>query len=121
MARPLVLLLLTGCIVQPSLTFSRKEKSNEPIVAASEDGSQYVRVDGGVLSSEAGITREWKRAAEKTCDGEYMVLSDAGFERKKYGVTVSRTHEGYVKCIVADPDPKRSKGDAPPPERIGSR
>lgn len=122
MARSLVLLvLLTGCITHPLLAMTRGTKSNEPIVAASEDGSQYVRVDGGVLSTEAGLVREWKRTADKACDGDHMVLSDASFERKKAGIVVSRTHEGYVRCIVGDPDPSPSKGDAPPPQRIGSR
>src|SRR5688500_3669229 len=89
--------LLVGCL---SLDLRPKEQATEPIVAASEDGSQYVRVDGGVLTTRDGLLREWKRAAEKACDGDYMVLSDAAFERKKAGVVVSRSHEGYVRCIV---------------------
>jgi hypothetical protein len=121
MARALALLLLAGCALPPLLTSSRLAKTNEPIVAAAEDGSQYVRVDGGVLSTEAGLVREWKRTADKACDGEHMVLSDASFERKKAGIVVSRTHEGYVRCIVGDPDPSPSKRDSPPPQRIGSR
>ena len=117
-ARPLlVALVLAGCSMRPSLTLRREEKPADTIVAASEDGSHYVRVEGGVLSSGAGLLREWKRAAEKTCEGEYMVLSDAAFERKKAGVVVSRSHEGYVRCIVGDPDPKDG---APPDRRIGS-
>ncbi len=104
-SRPIVALLLIGCSVRPSLTIRRDEKPENTVVAASEDGSQYVRVEGGVLSTSDGLVRAWKRAAERACDGEYMVLSDAAFERRKAGVVVGRSHEGYVRCLVGDPDP----------------
>ena len=107
--RSVVALLLIGCSFRPSLTVRRDEKPEEPLVAASEDGSQYVRVEGGVLSTADGMLRDWKRAAERACDGDYMVLSDAAFERKKAGVVVARSHEGYVRCIVGDPE--RLAGD----------
>lgn len=108
-SRPIVALLLIGCSVRPSLTLRRDEKPDDTLVAASEDGSQYVRVEGGVLSTSDGLLREWKRAAEKACGGEYMVLSDAAFERRKAGVVIGRSHEGFVRCIVGDPDPLASE------------
>ena len=100
--RPFALVFLLGCSVRPSLSVSDKPK--EAVEASAEDGSKYVRVEGGALSSRDQLARQWKGAAKRACDGEYMVLSDAGFERRKAGIVVARTHEGYVRCIIPDLD-----------------
>jgi hypothetical protein len=98
----LAIVLLLGCSVRPSLTVGRTDKPAAHVEANAEDGSKYVRVEGGMLSSRDGLSRQWKGAAKRACDGEYQVLSDAGFERRKAGVVVARTHEGYVRCILPD-------------------
>lgn len=73
--------------------------------APTEDGARYVSVEGGLGSTSKALRRRWTRAAEHACDGEYIVLSGAGFARRRNGIVERRIHEGYVRCVTPDPDP----------------
>jgi hypothetical protein len=92
------LLLLPACL---SLQLQSSTRSDDAsFTAPVEDGSRYVSVEGGALSSEESLVRRWKTAADKACDGDYMVLSDASFERRDRGSVKRRVHEGFVRCLA---------------------
>ncbi len=111
---------LTGCV---GLNLSRHERADHEsgFSAPTERGDRYVVVEGGPLSTPASLTRRWAREAKKGCGGEdYLVLSDASFTRRQGGAIAKRFHEGYVRCVVSDPDPA-PKGQGADPRPTASR
>jgi hypothetical protein len=92
---PLVL-LAPACV---SLQLQSKDSDGTSFSAPTEDGSRYVSVQGGAASTEKSTARRWKKVAEDACRGDYIVLSDASFERRDRGGAKRRVHEGFVRCV----------------------
>ena len=63
------------------------------------DGAQYVSVitEGNALP--ATVRNRWRREALRSCDGDYLVLSENSAERSSGGRTAARIHEGFVRCV----------------------
>lgn len=97
------LLVADGCVGLQLRRSERTGDDDDTFTAATEDGARYVKVEGGMLSTRQALARRWQTAARRSCDGDYVVLSDAGFERRRLGVVEHRTHEGYVRCVLDDP------------------
>ena len=92
----LALVLSSGCMTLEVAT----SPSRSSFSAAAEDGSRYVSAEGGAMSSPRAVERRWRAAAQDACEGDYIVLSDAAFERRSLGVVQQRVHEGYVSCVA---------------------
>lgn len=90
-----------GCV---GLQLGSSKANDNAFSVPAEDGSRYVSVEGGALSTRQTIARRWKTAAYDACDGDYVVLSDAAFERRRLGVVERRIHEGFVSCVAGDQD-----------------
>lgn len=66
-----------------------------------DDGTQYLAVEGGPLASPAGLRSRWKVVARQVCEGEYLELMEpTTSSRRSGGVTRSRVHEGYIRCLL---------------------
>jgi hypothetical protein len=96
----LVCLSLTGCGLARAFA---PPPQDEVTVLTTETGAKYVHVASGARSSPEIVHGKWKRAARKTCRGDYVVISEDRTERRTGGQVRGRTHEGYVRCV--DPEP----------------
>lgn len=67
---------------------------------AGEDGTRYLAVEGGPLSSPRTLRTRWNATARRVCQGDFQRLSDGGTTRRADGITRSRVHEGYIQCLL---------------------
>jgi hypothetical protein len=86
------------------------------------DGTRYLAVEGGPLASASALRSRWHVAARRVCGGEPITLSDASVSRRHGGVTRSRIHEGYIRCLLPDESepgtgPTVADASATPPRR----
>lgn len=79
-----------------------------------EDGTQYLAVEGGPLASPAGLRSRFSVVARQVCEGEYLELMEpTTTSRRSGGVTRSRMHEGYIRCLLPgerEPGPGATAG-----------
>jgi hypothetical protein len=63
------------------------------------DGAKYVSVitEGNVPAGS--VRNRWRREAVKTCDGDYVLLSENAAVRNSGGRTAGRMHEGFIRCV----------------------
>ncbi|MEM9457131.1 MAG: hypothetical protein AAGF11_23335 [Myxococcota bacterium] len=88
-----------GCAALPLLPLAAPTDRTE-ISPPGEDGTQYVMVEGGRLTSAKLLERRWKSTVRQTCEGEAMELSQSSYARRQGGIVRSRIHEGYVRCVL---------------------
>jgi hypothetical protein len=74
----------------------------QALSAPMEDGSLYVLAEGGPMSSSVTLKSLWRREASKSCQGDYMVLSERDAQSRRGGVVGGRSYEGYVRCVSAE-------------------
>lgn len=105
-------LAVGGCASAVPLLLSEAMRPDEVTISpAGEDGTRYLAVEGGPLSSARTLRTRWNATARKVCDGEFQRLSDAGTTRRADGITRSRIHEGFVQCLLpGDSEPGRAGG-----------
>jgi hypothetical protein len=97
----LVGLPLGGCASAWPIAARALAPSEQTVVSPpGEDGTQYLAVEGGPLSSPAGLRSRWGAVARQVCRGDYLTLSEAGVARRQGGVTRRRVHEGYLRCLL---------------------
>ena len=128
----LTLLLATAC----SASVTRSEPPQEAIVSPPDEaGNRYIGVEGGRSSTTAGMRAQWRRAARRTCDGDFLELTHGGSEQLRSGVVVGRRHEGWVRCVLEPDDPEAElakrgggngkddpgKGSNEPPEKDAAK
>ncbi len=89
-----------------------------------EDGTRYLAVEGSPLASAGAVRNRWRTVARQVCDGDYMKLSEASLSRRAGGVTRTRVHEGYIRCLLegesergAAPEAPTIADATPPPSR----
>lgn len=86
---------------------------------AGEDGTRYLAVEGGPLASPAGLRSRWGVVARQVCEGDFMKLAESTASRRQSGITRSRIHEGYIRCLLPDenepgPGPTVAEAEAAP-------
>ncbi|MCX4245256.1 hypothetical protein [Paraliomyxa miuraensis] len=90
-----------GCAVAKPLVASAIPSERTMVSPPGEDGTRYLAVEGGPLTSPRVLRSRWKATARRVCEGgEYQELSEASLARRQGGVTRTRTHEGYVRCLL---------------------
>lgn len=67
-----------------------------------EDGTRYLAIEGGPLSSARTLRTRWSATARKICRGEVQRLSESATTRRAAGVARARIHEGYFQCLLPD-------------------
>lgn len=97
-AMALVLLVLGGCSVQRAPV----EPENVTVTPPAEDGTRYIAVRSDGMTPPQTLARQWKREAKRTCDGDYVLINEAGGQTKRAGFTTERLHEGFVRCMIED-------------------
>jgi len=97
----LTLTLLGGCAALPLLRHVPKGDQTT-ISPADEDGTRYISVEGGPLSSARSLHTRWKNTARQACEGDYQLISESGSARRHNGIIRSRTHEGFIQCLLPD-------------------
>lgn len=115
-----------GCAALPvARELARPEQT--VVSPPGEDGTRYLAVEGGALASPAAVRNRWHIVARQVCGGEYMKLSDASLSRRASGLTQTRVHEGYIRCVLpgeSEPGatPKApTAADATPPAQPRAR
>ncbi len=104
-----LLLALAGCTIQ------RTPAEPESVVVSppAEDGTRYVAVHGGPVSSPNVLARQWKREAKRACEGDYVTINDEPGTSRRGGLVAERMHEGFVRCMIEGEElggpPKRAK------------
>ena len=105
----LILLALGSCTIQRA---TPAEPENVTVTPPAEDGTRYIAVQGDGMTPPQTLARQWKRAAKKACDGDYVVINDEPGAKRRSGVVTERMHEGFVRCMIEDEeiggDPGRS-------------
>ena len=82
---------------------------------ATGDGSHYLEVVGEPTAPPQAVRGKWKRMATRVCDGDYLVLSELGSERRSGRFVQSHAHEGWIRCVAPDVDAKETDATATPP------
>lgn len=95
----LVAISASGCI---SVSLQRKPTADDSIEVSppGEDGTRYVAVRSGRRTRADALERKWTRVATQACEGDYVLMSDGSSEQRRAGVLTSRTHEGFVRCLM---------------------
>lgn len=78
-----------------------------------EDGTRYLEVEGGPLSSDASVRNRWKVTARRVCQGDYVEIAESGHTQRTAGIARRRIHEGYIQCVEAEPVEPSTSPDAP--------
>ncbi len=78
-----------------------------------EDGTRYLEVEGGPLSSDASVRNRWKMTARRICQGDYTEITESGHTQRSAGIARRRIHEGYIQCLEAEPTEPSTSPDAP--------
>ncbi|HWB79512.1 MAG TPA: hypothetical protein VG755_31335 [Nannocystaceae bacterium] len=75
------------------------------------EGAKYVSVitEGNVPAT--AVRNRWRREALKTCDGDYVLLSENAAVRSSGGRTAGRMHEGFIRCV--SPEATLAEEDKP--------
>lgn len=92
------------------------EDATQVAAVPTGEGAKYVSVitEGNV--PPGSVRNRWRREALKTCDGDYVLLSENSAVRSSGGRTAGRMHEGFIRCVspeatLADEDkPASDKG-----------
>ncbi len=90
--------LLAGCTLQRKPA----EPDGVTVTPPAEDGTRYVAVQGGPITSPNTLKRQWQREAQRTCQGDYMLIADEPGQTRRRGLVVQRMHEGFVRCLIED-------------------
>lgn len=108
----LACVLMGGCAAWPVLReIARPEQT--VVSPPGADGTRYLAVEGGGLASPAAVRTRWNVVARQVCAGEFMKLSEASLSRRQGGLTKTRIHEGYIRCLLPDEAEPGSKPQAP--------
>ena len=104
-----LVLALVGCTIQRTPA----EPESVVVTPPDEDGTRYVAVHGGPISSPGVLARQWKREAKRACDGDYVTINDEPGASRRGGLIAERMHEGFVRCMYEGEElggpPKRAK------------
>lgn len=97
---PLVALACASC-AHPLAALLADQTRNEIQVAAvpTGDGATYVSVISEDPVAATTLRNRWRREAEQSCDGDYLVLSESASQRRARGKVAGTTHEGFVRCV----------------------
>lgn len=124
----LVGLAASGCgAVMPVFANALTHPDRTVVSPAGVDGTRYLAVESGPLTSPGALRTRWKATARQVCEGDYMRLSDASLSRQQAGVTRTRIHEGYVRCLLpgeqgpSDAPSAPTMADAPPDSPANAR
>lgn len=101
-----------GCAALPLLPLATPTDRTE-ISPPGEDGTQYVMVEGGRLTSAKILERRWKTTVRQICDGDAMELSQSSYARRQGGIVRHRIHEGYVRCVLPSGSEPGASPNAP--------
>lgn len=123
------LLAATGGCAAATLPVLRElARPDRTVVSpAGEDGTRYLAVEGGPLASPAGLRSRWGVVARQVCEGDFMKLAESTASRRQGGLTRSRIHEGYIRCLLPgeqEPGPGPTVAEAqaaPEPSRRARR
>lgn len=109
----------TACGAPLAALLAEQAKGNEIQTAAvpTGDGATYVSVISEDPVATALLRNRWKREAERSCEGDYMVLSESASQRRTGGQPSGTTHEGFVRCV----SPEAALGEADKPYTDGGR
>lgn len=102
--------LASGCAAAWPVLRELSRPDRTIVSPPGEDGTQYLAVEGGPLASPAGLRSRFSVVARQVCDGEYVKLMESTASRRSDGVTRSRVHEGYIRCLLPD---EREPGAGP--------
>lgn len=113
-ARLLLVVLACSCGTPLAGLLAEQAKGNEIQTAAvpTGDGAKYVSVTSEDPVARSMLRARWKREAENTCEGDYLVLSESASERRAEGRTTGTMHEGFVRCV--SPESTIDAKDKPP-------
>jgi hypothetical protein len=109
-----------GCAAATLPVLRELTRPDRTVVSpAGEDGTRYLAVEGGPLASPAGLRSRWGMAARQVCEGDFMKLAESTASRRQSGITRSRIHEGYIRCLLPDeqepgPGPTVAEAQATP-------
>lgn len=108
-ATGLVLLGSAGCVPAAAAPFAAVPETiaaqqRESIAVPTEDGSLYVLIEGGPRMPHGQMVRAFRRKAERTCQGEYMTLSQSASMRRSGGIVARKIYEGFVRCVSPEFD-----------------
>lgn len=111
--------LCTACATPLAALLAEQAKGNEIQTAAvpTGDGATYVSVMSEEPVATTFLRNRWKREAERSCDGDYMVLSESASQRRTSGKASGTTHEGFVRCV----SPEAALGESDKPVTDGGR
>jgi hypothetical protein len=116
-----------GCSAAALPVLRELTRPDQTVVSpAGEDGTRYLAVEGGPLASPAGLRSRWGVAARQVCEGDFMKLSEYTASRRQSGITRSRIHEGYIRCLLPGEQepgagPTMAEAEAPARSRRGRR
>lgn len=102
--------LASGCAAAWPVLRELSRPDRTIVSPPGDDGTQYLAVEGGPLASPAGLRSRWAVVARQVCEGEYVKLMESTASRRSDGVTRSRVHEGYIRCLLPD---EREPGAGP--------
>ncbi len=91
-------LAAAGCTIQRTPA----EPESVVVTPPAEDGTRYVAVHGGPVSSPGVLARQWKREAKRACEGDYVLINDEPGSTRRGGVIAQRMHEGFVRCVIEE-------------------
>ncbi|MCA9649075.1 MAG: hypothetical protein H6712_15890 [Myxococcales bacterium] len=92
--------MLGGCARALPLLTQLARPDQTVVSPPGEDGTRYLAVEGGPLSTSRALRSRWNATARRVCEGEFQRLGDDGSARRAMGVTRSRVHEGYIQCLM---------------------
>jgi hypothetical protein len=115
----LVILACSACASPLAGLIADQAKGNEIQTAAvpTGDGAKYVSVTSEDAVAAALLRGRWKREAERTCEGDYLVLSETSSQRRTQGRASGTMHEGFVRCV----SPEGTLADEDKPATDGGR
>jgi hypothetical protein len=98
---------------------AEQARGNEIQTAAvpTGDGAKYVSVTSEDPVAMSFLRARWKREAENTCEGDYLVLSESASQRRAQGKATGTMHEGFVRCV----SPESTLADEDKPVTDGGR
>lgn len=104
-------LTTSGCAAWPLLLqqAARPRPDTTTVSPAGEDGTRYVAVEGGRLTSDARLRSRWSSTSRRVCEGEFLEIARSSHTQRQAGVARRRVHEGFIRCVGAEPqEPSRS-------------
>ena len=101
-----------GCAALPVLQHVARPDT-VTVSPMGEDGTRYLEVEGGPLSSEASVRNRWKVTARRICQGDYIEITESGYTQRTAGIARRRFHEGFIQCVQAEPTEPSTSADAP--------